>query len=145
TFFFMKPRIMTFLVFTAVFLLIDYYLFQAVLTVSKGWSPAWKNALRYGFWLPTALSILALVWWTFGDPYRYSSGMRNWVITALVTAYISKVFGIVVVFIDDLQRGVKWLANFFYKGGSEALPGNAIPRSEFLAKTALVAASIPFG
>lgn len=141
----MKPRIMTFLLFIAVFLLIDYYLFQAVVTVSKGWSPVWKNALRYGFWFPTVLSIAALSWWTFGDPYRYSSGIRNWIMTALVAGYFSKIFGIAVVFVDDLQRGMKWLANFFYKGGSEALPGNTIPRSEFLAKTALVAASIPFG
>jgi predicted MPP superfamily phosphohydrolase len=141
----MKPRIMTFLLFILLFLLVDYYLFQAVVTVSKDWSSGWKNSMRYGFWVPTVLSILALAWWSFGDPYRYSTGLRNWVVTALVATYFSKTFGIAVVFIDDLQRGVKWLANFFYQPDKESLPGAAIPRSEFLAKTALVAASIPFG
>jgi predicted MPP superfamily phosphohydrolase len=56
------------------------------------------------------------------------------------------VFGILVLFIDDLMRGVKWLAQFFYKGTEPSgLPGTAIPRSEFLTKAALAATAIPFG
>jgi uncharacterized protein len=136
---------MTFLFFTVFFLVIDYYLFQAVATVSKGWSPTWRNILQYGFWVPTMISIMALGWWTFGDPYRYTSGVRNWVMTALVATYFSKVFGILVLFVDDITRGVKWLANYFNPPDKQALPGNAIPRSEFLAKTALIAATVPFG
>jgi predicted MPP superfamily phosphohydrolase len=142
----MQPRIMTFAFFLILFLLIDYYLFQAVIVISKNWSPNLKNIARYGFWIPTVLSILALAWWTFGDPYRYSSGVRNWMMTGLVAIYFSKFFGILFVFVDDLQRGVKWLANFFYQPDKQAsLPGNPIPRSEFLAKTALIASAIPFG
>ena len=136
---------MTFIVFTILFLLVDYYLFQAVAAVSKDWTPVWKNTFRYGFWVPTALCILALAWWTFGDPYRFGNNVRSWVMTALVATYFSKMFGVVVLVLDDIQRGVKWLANFFYRGEGDALPGKAIPRSEFLAKTALIAASVPFG
>ena len=136
---------MTFIFFTIFFLLIDYYVFQAVVMVSKNWSPVWKGIIRYGFWVPTALSILALLWWAFADPYKYGSSVRSWMITGMAALYFSKLFSVVILFIDDLQRGVKWLANFFYKGASGDLPGQAIPRSEFLAKTALVAASIPLG
>jgi predicted MPP superfamily phosphohydrolase len=66
-------------------------------------------------------------------------------ITGLAALYISKTVGILVVFVDDLQRGMKWAFNFLNKDASGNLPGQSIPRSEFLAKTALVAASIPFG
>src|SRR5687768_5322476 len=140
----MTSRIMTFFIFLLLFLLIDYYFFQAILVVTKGWSPLWQKIARYGFWIPTLLSIAAVAWWIFGDPYRVSAGTRTWIMTALVATYFSKIFGVVVVFIDDLQRGVKWLSNFFYQPDKEALPGNRIPRSEFLAKTAVIAASIPF-
>jgi uncharacterized protein len=138
---------MTFLFFLVFFLLVDYYLFQAVLTVSKDWTPAWKNAIRYGFWIPTIAAILALAWWHFGDPYKYTSGVRNWVMTGLFALYFSKIFGVIVVFIDDITRGVRWIANALYTPGTvhDKVTGNAIPRSEFLAKTALVAASVPFG
>ena len=136
---------MTWIVFTILFLLVDYYLFQAVVTVSKNWTPAWKMGVRIAFWIPTVLSVAALMWWSFGDPYRVSSGLRNWIITALVATYFSKVFGILVLFVDDLQRGVRWIANLFSDNTQGSLPGKAIPRSEFLAKTALIAASVPFG
>ncbi len=136
---------MTLIIFTLLFLIIDYYVFQAVTTVSKGWSAQWKTVFRVGFWIPTVLSVLALLWWSFGDPYKYSPGFRNWVLTGLVATYFSKTFAVAVLFVDDLTRGVRWLASFFQNGSSESLPGEAITRSEFLSKAALVASAIPFG
>lgn len=144
-FFHMKSRIMTLFAFTIIFLLIDYYVFQGVLIVTQKWPETWRLIARYGFWVPTALSILALLWWMFDDPYKYSAGFRNWVITGLVATYFSKLFAVAILFVDDMQRGVRWVANLFYKGASGDLPGQPIPRSEFLAKTALIAASVPFG
>ena len=136
---------MTLIIFVTLFLVIDYYVFQAVVTVSKNWSDQWRNIFQYGFWVPTAISIIALLWWTFGDPYKYSSGFRNWVLTGLVAVYFSKVFSVIFLFIDDIRRGVNWVAQFFQSGSQEKLPGEGITRSEFLSKTALIAAAVPFG
>lgn len=136
---------MTLLFFGVLFLLIDSYVFQAILTVSKGWSPGWKAAIRYGFWVPTVLSMAALLWWTFADPYKISGSVRTWMITGLVGIYFSKLFAVIVLLVDDLQRLVRWMAKAFYRGPSNDLPGEIISRSEFLSKTALVAAAIPFG
>lgn len=136
---------MIFLFFILFFLVVDIYLFQAVIAVSQDWSPLWKKIARYGFWIPTLLCIGALSWWMFADPYRVTSGMRNWMLTGLFATYFSKTFGILFVFADDIQRGVRWVADFFNKGAAETLPGKGIPRSEFLAKAALIATSVPFG
>jgi predicted MPP superfamily phosphohydrolase len=135
---------MTLLFFTVFFLLIDFYLFQAVLAVSKDWSPLWKGILRYGFWFPTLVCLSALAWWTLDDPYKYGPSFRNILITVLFATYFSKIFGILFVFVDDLQRGVRWVASFF-TSSEEKLPGEAITRSEFLTKAALVATAVPFG
>jgi membrane protease YdiL (CAAX protease family) len=126
-------------------LTIDYYFFQGVLVASKGWNPLWKSLIRYGFWIPTLLTILALFWWTFDDPYRYSSNFRNWIITGIVATYFSKIVGILFLFIDDLQRGVRWVISLFQKNSSGSSAGEVITRSEFLSKTALIAASVPLG
>ncbi len=136
---------MTLLFFLVAFLLIDFYVFQAVSNVSKDLSTTWKAVVRYGFWIPTVLCAAALFWWTFGDPYKISAGTRNWIITGLFATYFSKLFAVFFLFIDDLQRLVRWMAKAFYKGPSNALPGEVISRSEFLSKTALVASAIPFG
>ena len=136
---------MTLITFAIIFLVIDYYVFQCVLVISRNWSETWKAIARYGFWVPTILSIGALLWWAFADPYKYSHNFRAWIITGLVATYFSKVFAVLFLFVDDVQRGVRMLANFFNKGADGDLPGTSIPRSEFLAKTALVAAAVPFG
>src|SRR5690606_22871330 len=139
----MRPRIMTFLFFVVFFVLVDLYLYQAVLSVSDDWTPLLKRITRYGFWIPTILCVAALSWWTFADAYRISTGLRNWILTGLFAAYFSKIFGVLFVFADDLQRGVRWIADYFTGGGTESLPGKAIPRSEFLTRAALVATAIP--
>lgn len=136
---------MTFLFFIVFFLVVDMYLFQAVLSVSQDMSPAWKKVIRYGFWVPTVLCVAALSWWMFSDPYRITSGMRNWILTGLFATYFSKTFGILFVFADDLQRGIRWIAGLFSGGGGESLGGKSIPRSEFLTKAAVIATAIPFG
>lgn len=135
---------MTFIVFVTFFLVVDVYLFQAVQAVSHDWSPLWKKVIRYGFWIPTVVCLSALSWWMFADPYRISSGMRNWILTGLFATYFSKTVGLLFLFADDIQRGVRWVAGLF-GGNVESLPGKGIPRSEFLTKAALVATAIPFG
>ncbi len=135
---------MTFLILALLILLIDYYLFQAVLTVSKNWSPVWKNSIRIGFWSITVLSLATLVWMNFGEPDGFGPHVRNWLRTALIGIYLSKFFGIIIVFIDDLHRGVRWIVSLFTKDSGAASSENAITRSEFLAKTALVATAVPF-
>ena len=141
----MGKRFMTIFIFIFIFLTIDYYFFQGVLVASKGWNPLWKSLIRYGFWIPTLLTILALFWWTFDDPYIYSSNFRNWIITGIVATYFSKIVGILFLFIDDLQRGVRWVISLFQKNSSGSSAGEVITRSEFLSKTALIAASVPLG
>jgi uncharacterized protein len=141
----MRARLMTIFFFIIFFLLIDYYFFQGVLIASKNWSPLWRGIIRYGFWIPTVLSVLALFWWTFSDPYKYSSNFRNWIITGIVATYFSKIVGVLFLFIDDLQRGVRWVFSYFQKSSSTNSRGEVISRSEFLSKTALIAASVPLG
>ena len=92
----------TLIFFGLLFLVIDYYVFQAIKIVSEDWSPVSTNIVRIGFWVPTVLSIGALLWWTLGDPYQVSAGTRNWILTGLVAMYFSKVFAVVVLFIEDL-------------------------------------------
>ena len=138
-------KIIFILVISGVLFLIDYYFFQAILSVSKNWSQFWKTFIRIAFWTPSLLTIIALIWWNFGDPYRINANFRNWLITGIVAVYFPKIFGVLFLLIDDAQRGVRWIGQFINKGTSGDLPGEAITRSEFLTKTALAAAAVPFG
>jgi len=135
---------MALFVFLAVFLLIDAYVFQAVINVSKDWSPLWQQIVRYGFWFPTLISVSGLLWWTFSDPYKSTDYLRIYILAGSAILYFSKLFAVLFLFVDDFQRGVRWVAKYFSKSSSN-LPGEAITRSEFLSKAALVASAVPLG
>lgn len=128
----------------ALLLLIDIYFYQAVLAVTKNWSPLWKQMGRIGFWIPTGLSFAALIWWQVADPYSINASVRNWIITGVFATYFSKLIGIIFLLIDDIQRLVRWVAGLFQKK-SEALLGEPITRSQFLTQAAVIASAVPFG
>ncbi|MCW5912568.1 MAG: metallophosphoesterase [Cyclobacteriaceae bacterium] len=137
-------RVMALLIVFALLLLVDVYFYQAVLAVSKGWSPIWKQVVRIGFWIPTLLSFAALLWWQLADPYTINANVRNWIITGVFATYFSKLIGIVFLLMDDIQRLVRWVAGLFQKN-NEALPGELITRSQFLTKAAVISSAVPFG
>jgi uncharacterized protein len=135
---------MALFIFLAIFLLIDAYVFQAVVNVSKDWSPVWRQTARYGFWVPTLISVFGMLWWTFSDPYKGTDYLRIYILAGSAILYFSKLFAVLFLFVDDLQRGARWVLQYFSKGSSN-LPGEAITRSEFLSKAALVASAVPLG
>jgi hypothetical protein len=135
---------MTLFFFVIVFLIIDLYVFQAVLTVSKDWTLTGKQWIRIGFWIPTALCFLGLLWWAFSDPYKGQNNFRIYVLAGTAVLYFSKLFAVVFLFIDDVQRGIRWVTKAV-SGTKESLPGETINRAEFLSKAALVASSVPLG
>lgn len=135
---------MSFSILLGILLLIDLYAYQAIATVSKDWQVNTKSIVRYGFWIFTALTFTAVLWYAYSDPYKYGSQLRNLVLTAVFMVYFSKLFGILFILIDDVQRGFRWVVNYFQRGSDTPSTGNTIPRSEFLAKAAVITATIPF-
>jgi uncharacterized protein len=141
----MRARMITLVIVLFVLVLIDWYLFQAVVTLTQTSTSGWKLFWYLLFWFPTLLAFVTLFWWAFGDPYAINANVRNWIITGVVSVYFSKLFGLLFVFVDDLSRGFRWVVKQFYRGTSDPIAGEVISRSEFLSKAALVATAVPFG
>jgi predicted MPP superfamily phosphohydrolase len=137
-------KLMSIFLLLFVLFLIDLYAYQAIVTVTKGLSQDSRNLVRIGYWILTAVVFGAILWYYYGNPYKYGSQLRNLVLVGIFITYFSKVFGLLFIVMDDIQRGVRWVASYFTKNSEGALPGQSIPRSEFLAKTAVIAAAVPF-
>lgn len=143
----LRYRLMIAFIFGIFFLLIDWYFYQAVKVVSENWTPGGRQIFRIAFWIPSILSLAAMLWWTFDDPFRHSAQVRNWIITALMATYFSKLLGVVVLLIGDLGRMVQYIISA-WKPSSVPPPTGEValmPRSEFLGKAALIGAGLPMG
>lgn len=143
-------RVIPSLIFLFVFFLIDYYLFQAVKLSFKNISISTQKVISYIYWSIPVLAISASILGFVVFPEYISYKVRNFIAAGIFIFYISKFLAIVVLFIGDITRGIQYVYQLVFGNKSTNVEGqkvveNAIPRSEFLAKSALAVGGLHFG
>ena len=110
----------------------------------ENWSDAVRKSLAVLYWSITVLSVVGFVVYQIGDPEKVGRIWRNFIMVALFVNYFSKLFAVLVLVIDDLWRGIKWIISQFASPETVSEPPKSgMSRSEFLSKTAIVAAAVP--
>ncbi len=141
------------LMLVGIVLFIDWYFFQAVSTVFKNLTGTKRTALNVAYWSLTAFSVtLALT--PFVYPWaQWSKFAKVYLVSFVLIMAISKIVGLVFLFLDDGIRVVRWIASYIIKPSSNAVSGvsleplenvHKISRLEFLNQIALIAAAVPF-
>lgn len=129
-----------------IFVLIDLYVFQAVKIAVQNFSPLGTNIVFGVYWGITAITIFGFFLYHFTNPDLFSRISRQFILVVIFMNYISKTVALLVLVIGDVIRFGQWS---FYKisdlinGSKEVSEGDKISRSEFFAKSALVAGSLP--
>jgi hypothetical protein len=143
----MLTRIFSISILTFILILIDLYVFQALKVVMSGMNQTWYRSLSWAYWLLTAISIIGVFYYNFGNPYFFGKVSRTFILAGVVINYFSKLFAVLVLFVDDGRRLITWIWDQFNNPSTTAgtdADANKITRSEFLAKTALITAAVPF-
>ncbi|MFT5618814.1 MAG: putative MPP superfamily phosphohydrolase [Arenicella sp.] len=125
-----------------ILLLIDFYLFQAVKTLTQSWTPQNRKITHAIYWLVSFLLISGIFVINFVKPELVGEGLRKAIMVGLFVVYASKIFGVVIVFVDDLVRLIRLIVEQFREEPSSA--GEKITRSTFLAKLTLFFTTFPF-
>ncbi len=152
-------RLIVLLVVAGILVSLDYYFFQAFRIVF-GDRPASARRLIYGAYWAVSVAMLGGVALYNLYPAVFGLQARRLAAVVLFAVYFSKLFASVFLLVDDIMRVVQWgyaqLAGLFQKSTAgpalvpaasvevlDAPASGSIPRSEFLAKSSLLAASIP--
>ncbi len=133
-------RLFVFALIFLVYLAIDGYVFQVVRQLSED-SPTGRKWWYYGaYWLITIVSWSGIFLYARLDPDQFRS-LRIVLMSMFFVNVVSKVFAVAFLLVDDLRRGMLWLVNLF--------PVKETPfstsRSDFMAKSALIAGAVPVG
>jgi predicted MPP superfamily phosphohydrolase len=135
-------RVLFVAVFSVVFLLVDYYAFQAIKTLAANQSEGVRKGIKIIYFTISYLVVLAILIYNFGNP----DGIAKHAITALMSFVfinvLAKLFLGLFVFIDDIQRFFRWIVMKLANPKLEAAE-EGISRSKFLATTGLVVAAVP--
>ena len=137
----MRPSPFTFFILTLFLVWLDYYAFQATRLLIKDKSKATIKGVRIAYIIQAILSI-ALVF--YARYMQYGTTEFMFVLTFISMSYISKVVAIICVFIDDIRR----VLTLFFTGRKRRYEkrvarGQKMPRSKFLARSAVVMATLP--
>jgi hypothetical protein len=131
--------------FGVLLILIDLYVFQAFRVIGQDLPEFWRRIIYSGYWILTGIVLLGYFTYHFINPDIFPRFFRTFLMVGVFIHYFSKTFALVFLVIDDIIRVVEWVVSLFGRKVSEEGTGSTqgIPRSEFLAKAALIAGTAP--
>lgn len=142
-------NIIFFLVILSIFIVVvDIYTFRGVSNLSQGLRPALRLAVKIGFWLVTAVAILWLLWFaivsktfTYEQYYKAFTLFFGFFVLFYVPKFLFNGFQL----LQDVGKLLAAVVAYFFKDTESVKEVTSkISRSEFLAQTGIVLASIPF-
>jgi predicted MPP superfamily phosphohydrolase len=126
-----------------IFLLLDWYVYQGVRTLTMHSSDTSRKWTAIIYWTVTVVSVLLLLVLLFIGPAKLGMAARSFVIIFLFANLFFKLFFTVVLLLEDISRLIRWLVSLV-ANPSPSGEGTKIPRSQFISAIGLTLASIPF-
>ena len=116
-------------------ILLDFYFFQIVKTVSGSAGPRTRSIIFISYWMISILALVVLFILPLLNLDNYSRSVRSTIFAIIIGLFLSKLIGSIFFLIDDIRRGVQWLAGkVFFKNteGEQINSEGGISRSIFL-------------
>ena len=116
----------------ALAVLLDFYIFQAIKTVSQGASTRTRLILFAGYWTVSVVTIVlfALLPYLFTHP---GSKLRNYLFATLLGLFFAKLLAAVFFLVDDIRRLIESFVRLFVHSAKPAQDGaESISRSVFM-------------
>ena len=142
TLIFEMGRILPLSLLAILLLAFDLYIYKAILDVYPNWGDSKKKGFKYIWW---AYSIGLIDGVFISIFFNIFLSLRAIILVAFFITFVSKLCFVPLLLIDDLRRLAVKL--FRKKAMTETLPKeeNSISRSDFLVKSGMAIAAIPFG
>ncbi len=135
------------LIVIVILLLMDTYIFQAIKTISQNVSPKAKVIIYSIYWALTAIAITCFILFVFTEQNFMGKKFRTYLFATFIGLFLAKLIAIVFFLIDDIRRGIQWVAGkvFFNNTDVDSMSGDGISRSTFLSWLGLAAGGTLFG
>ena len=131
----------------AILLLMDTYIFQAIKAVSQSASPKIKVVIYSVYWTLSAVAIICFLLFVFTEQSFMGKRFRTYLFATFIGLFMAKLVAILFFLVDDIRRGIQWIAGkiFFNNSEVEGMSGDGISRSAFLSWLGLAAGGTLFG
>ncbi|MCE7067254.1 metallophosphoesterase [Dyadobacter sp. CY326] len=135
-------RTFFFIFLTFILVAIDWYVWQGLRFAIRNLMPGTQRWIGGVYWGLTILTLGAYIIMQLLPPDSVKSTTRTFIIAFIAIPYLSKVLAVFLLFLDDIRRFLQWIISFFVPSAAQVSPEtgeSTIPRSQFIATTAMVA------
>lgn len=137
----MRPSPLAFIILSVVLIWLDIYAYQATRTLLTKVKPKTRQLIRY-LYLAQGIIMFGMV--TYLWLAQTGTTRFMFLISFIFMSYAAKLLAVIFVFFDDIKRVLIW----FFEGRKRRYEkrveqGQKMPRSKFLARSAVVAATLP--
>ncbi|HQW84284.1 MAG TPA: metallophosphoesterase [Ferruginibacter sp.] len=135
------------LIIIVIAILMDTYIFQAIKTVSQSTSPKTRTIIYGIYWALSLLAIISFLIFVFTDHTFLGKKVRTYLFAIAIGLFLAKIVAIVFLLVDDIRRGLQWIAGkaFFNNPEINDMTSDGISRSTFLSWLGLAAGGTLFG
>ncbi|MFL5810632.1 MAG: metallophosphoesterase [Flavisolibacter sp.] len=128
-------------------ILLDFYFFQVVKTLSNHAGPKTRSIIFISYWSISILALLVLFILPFLHLDNYSRSVRSTIFAIIIGLFLSKLIGSVFFLVDDIRRFIQWLVSkvFFKNTEGEQMSGGGISRSVFISWLGVAVSGTLFG
>jgi predicted MPP superfamily phosphohydrolase len=128
-----------------VLLLVDWYFYQAIVTVLKDSSTQRKHLVSQVYWGFTVFTFLLILTPFVIPVIEWNKFIRVYLIGLVLIAVISKIIGSLFILTDDIIRLFRWITSYFISPTEITNSDiHSISRLKFLNKIAIGMAVLPF-
>ncbi len=138
----MDSRTLGLILISGILLLIDFYIYKAVISTNQKWTTKQKNIFAF-IWWGYAFLLLCGVLVVFIFNIRLA--LKSVILVAFFLTFVTKFCFLPFLLIDEIRRVIVFIKNkiFNQKEPAKIESDNRIPRSDFLLKAGALVASIP--
>ena len=138
----MSDRLLILFFISSLLLIIDWYILKALLALKINAIEKRRKSFSYLYW---GYSIVLILGVFIGIYFNIKLTARAVILVAFFLSFVTKIFFLPFLFIDDIRRGIIWLSRKKSKivTQEQKKDETKIPRSEFIVKSGLLVAAIP--
>jgi hypothetical protein len=135
------------LIFIAIMLLLDTYVFQAVKAVVQTANPKTRAIVYSIYWGVTVLAVIGFLLFVFTEQNFLGKKFRTYLFATIVGLFLAKLTALIFFLVDDVRRGIQWTAGklLFRNTEAENMSEGGISRSVFLSWLGIAAGTTLFG
>jgi predicted MPP superfamily phosphohydrolase len=132
-------------IFILFFLLLDFYVFQALRTIAVQWPEKITRWVYLIYWTISLVSLGCMLSMLFMGFESWHKLLRTYLFATIVGLFLAKFLSGLFFLMDDLRRGVQYLAGFWIPSVSTSAGQEGVSRSVFLSWMGLITGGGLFG